>query len=679
MEISQDDTTVGTAKRNESSDVVDEGVRPQPTKPSQSQDRHHKPSADVLTPHASSADVAKLQHIPHKGSVVLDNAKIDKAEAFLRNTEIHDVSSEAKREYLAKKAGMTSAEIDAAMERAAGSERLGDGMHRDEKRSSGDRMDDEDRYGRGRPLHERRNPNQYSGGRDGRMLDRRPPVHGQPPYTSYSNAHIGQSHAQGMNGYPNNEQSHFSLSTVAGGFSLGVFCLAALRWLNGGDFVLFPPPTVNAEPLILQTQRELKSGEEHLDGGNNDEMSCSQHHQQEEEESSMIVDDDNEYADYEDSESLEDGLNMILNGAANAQNMHPNEQPTYEELVLEIRTLATAVYSFKDAQDRANRAAAAHAGKGMTDDAMDFLRQKKPPSEKCVLSNEKVAGIVSLLVEVSEYLARLKQSDTGKRDDEAIQPTTGLDSNEVDELSKSAEGNVADEAKVIVALIEKINKVLAMFQKPEAGNETVPVVQEANTTDASPSPQPESDSPSPIASETENTKQTEPSSEDAITDPQPTSEDLEEAIRSLSNKNDTNELKAGAQMLYLYCLNISKNPTVPRYRKIYTNNNSFQKKVGNLVGAKELLSAVGFVERTNFFEWTQSDDDSETKSRLDFALVALEMMRSGTQLKEDESDTLHSQNNTSTDDASTLPSSVASLNNAVLEAAGAGKEVLDLN
>eukprot|EP01082_Thalassiosira_pseudonana_P013409 g12218.t1 g12218 contig6:1473417-1475454(+) len=547
MEISQDDTTVGTAKRNESSDVVDEGVRPQPTKPSQSQDSHHKPSADVLTPHASSADVAKLQHIPHKGSVVLDNAKIDKAEAFLRNTEIHDVSSEAKREYLAKKAGMTSAEIDAAMERAAG------------------------------------------------------------------------------------------------------------------------------------TQRELKSGEEHLDGGNNDEMSCSQHHQQEEEESSMIVDDDNEYADYEDSESLEDGLNKILNGSANAQSMHPNEQPTYEELVLEIRTLATAVHSFKDAQDRANRAAAAHAGKGMTDDAMDFLRQKKPPSEKCVLSNEKVAGIVSLLVEVSEYLARLKQSDTGKRDDEAIQSTTGLDSNEVDELSKSAEGNVADEAKVIVALIEKINKVLAMFQKPEAGNETVPVVQEANTTDASPSPQPESDAPSPIASETENTKQTEPSSEDATTDPQPTSEDLEEAIRSLSNKNDTNELKAGAQMLYLYCLNISKNPTVPRYRKIYTNNNSFQKKVGNLVGAKELLSAVGFVERTNFFEWTQSDDDSETKSRLDFALVALEMMRSGTKLKEDESDTLHSQNNTSTDDASTLPSSVASLNNAVLEAAGAGKEVLDLN
>ncbi|EED93320.1 predicted protein [Thalassiosira pseudonana CCMP1335] len=619
MEISQDDTTVGTAKRNESSDVVDEGVRPQPTKPSQSQDRHHKPSAEL----ASSAGVAKLQHIPHKGSFVLDNAKIDKAEAFLRNTEIHDVSSEAKREYLAKKAGMTSAEIDAAMERAAGSERLGDGMHRDEKRSSGDRMDDEDRYGRGRPLHERRNPNQYSGGRDG-----------------------------------------------PGGFSLGVFCLAALRWLNGGDFVLFPPPTVNAEPLILQTQRELKSGEEHSDGGNNDEMSCSQHHQQEEEESSMIVDDDNEYADYEDSESLEDGLNKILNGSANAQNMHPNEQPTYEELVLEIRTLATAVYSFKDAQDRANRAAAAHAGKGMTDDAMDFLRQKKPPSEKLVLSNEKVAGIVSLLVEVSEYLARLKQSDTGKRDDEAIQSTTGLDSNEVDELSKSAEGNVPDEAKVIVALIEKINKVLAMFQKPEAGNETVPVVQEANTTDASPSPQPESDAPSPIASETENTKQTEPSSEDATIDPQPTSEDLDEAIRSLSNKNDTNELKAGAQMLYLYCLNISKNPTVPRYRKIYTNNNSFQKKVGNLVGAKELLSAVGFVERTNFFEWTQSDDDSETKSRLDFA---------GTKLKEDESDTLHSQNNTSIDDASTLPSSVASLNNAVLEAAGAGKEVLDLN
>jgi hypothetical protein len=121
--------------------------------------------------------------------------------------------------------------------------------------------------------------------------------------------------------------------------------------------------------------------------------------------------------------------------------------------------------------------------------------------------------------------------------------------------------------------------------------------------------------------------------------------DLDDALRKLASSNDANLLKAGAQMLYLYCLNISKNPSVPRYRKIYTNNSTFRNKVGNLVGAREFLVAVGFVERpdNNLFEWPssfllpQSDDNSysgvdsswTTRSKLDFAMVALELMKNG--------------------------------------------------
>ena len=119
---------------------------------------------------------------------------------------------------------------------------------------------------------------------------------------------------------------------------------------------------------------------------------------------------------------------------------------------------------------------------------------------------------------------------------------------------------------------------------------------------------------------------------------------LEDTIKMLgSSANSVDDLKVGAQILYLYCLNISKNPTVPRYRKIYTNNNTFRKKVGILVGAKEFLSAVGFVERTNFFEWSQSTTDDTslaTKSRLDFALVALELLKNGTKTKEDDDKSL---------------------------------------
>jgi hypothetical protein len=114
---------------------------------------------------------------------------------------------------------------------------------------------------------------------------------------------------------------------------------------------------------------------------------------------------------------------------------------------------------------------------------------------------------------------------------------------------------------------------------------------------------------------------------------------LEDALKLLAKSNNVEDLKIGAQMLYLYCLNIAKNPSVPRYRKIYTNNNTFRNKVGNLVGATEFLSAVGFVERTNCFEWADSDDGENSlvsKSRLDFALVALEMMKNGTVTKDDD-------------------------------------------
>jgi hypothetical protein len=116
---------------------------------------------------------------------------------------------------------------------------------------------------------------------------------------------------------------------------------------------------------------------------------------------------------------------------------------------------------------------------------------------------------------------------------------------------------------------------------------------------------------------------------------------LEDALRTLANNNDAQSLKVGAQMLYLYCRNIFQNASVPRYRKIYTNNNTFRSKVGNLVGAKDFLMAVGFVEhaKENLFEWSEQqacgggggnvDTEATIKSKLDFALVALELMKNG--------------------------------------------------
>ena len=72
---------------------------------------------------------------------------------------------------------------------------------------------------------------------------------------------------------------------------------------------------------------------------------------------------------------------------------------------------------------------------------------------------------------------------------------------------------------------------------------------------------------------------------------------LEAAIRRMVSENEVDALRTASQMLYLYVVNVSEHPRVPRYRKIFTSNESFQRNVAHLQGASDLLLAVGFVEQ----------------------------------------------------------------------------------
>lgn len=101
---------------------------------------------------------------------------------------------------------------------------------------------------------------------------------------------------------------------------------------------------------------------------------------------------------------------------------------------------------------------------------------------------------------------------------------------------------------------------------------------------------------------------------------------LREAIRILAEQNDPIPLRAGAQLLYLYVINLSSHPHVPRYRKIFTTNESFQ-KIKLLKGARELLLAVGFEENGNCLEWQGGSDDCDIRY-LKEAAAALSILKS---------------------------------------------------
>ena len=63
-------------------------------------------------------------------------------------------------------------------------------------------------------------------------------------------------------------------------------------------------------------------------------------------------------------------------------------------------------------------------------------------------------------------------------------------------------------------------------------------------------------------------------------------------------------------MLYLYAINLASHPKIPRYRKIFTSNDSFQ-RVDSLNGARALLRAVGFQDRENALEWEPGEEEEE--------------------------------------------------------------------
>ena len=654
--------------------------------------------------HNSTSKPLPSSHTPTKS---IDEVKVNKAITFLRSNEIQNVTLDEKRKYLQTKVGLTTDEISMAFDKVAM-----DSMDRIAN-SEGLLVDDGTRS-YGAPTNNNQQQPYQNNNNNGPHRRHPPPQQQYPTHNTqnmspynYNNMPSEYSDGRDHEGTP---PSSFPTSTsLVGGFSLGIFCLAAIRWLNGGDFVLFPPPSTTTTTSLMGesnytaeavTKRDEGEGEARLLSINEGDTDESDSQGQEDEvEDDRYEDEDDEDGEYEEDEydtngdqEEDDGINMILNGTSDAASYHPtnnnnvlpqnNQQPSYEELVIEIRALTSAIHSYRDVQERANRAVHAHVGKGLTDDAMDFLRQKKSSTEvsndkKVVpsLDEKSVSTVATMLMEVSNDLLQIKQSIA--QDNVAKENSTGDESDNAMKVSNSEASESTEDAvdieegepsKRIDMAMEKIQKLLAIVEKKvdesekgdiEMKNGNDPTVDSSRNSHVAKEEEiettkivEESEVPATSSVQTdENSESSEPpqpqqvpsKSETEETGEQQQQKQLEDAIKTLgSSSNSVDDLKVGAQMLYLYCLNISKNPTVPRYRKIYTNNNTFRKKIGILVGAKEFLSAVGFVERTNFFEWSQSADDASlaTKSRLDFALVALELLKNGTKPKEDDDKSL---------------------------------------
>ena len=543
-------------------------------------------------------------------TVMIDEEKVKKAISFLRNTEIQDISPSEKRKYLAT-VGMTQDEIDTALDRMALAKPV------------------DSRLSHHHHQQQQQHHNHYGPHRS--------------PGMPQNNQYLTNNHNMGGNNYredlEGDTSNNFSFSSWVGGFCMSAFCLAALRWLNGGDFILIPPPmagsnNMNAVGRIKLSNDDTQHNEDNTDDG------------EESNESNYLQDDED--ASYGDPD-----LKMILNdGSANHEILHGNnnqeDSSSFEDLVMEVKSLSLAITSFREEQDRANRVTAAQLGKGVTDDAMDFLRQQKPvllkKSGETAVDKMDHARIISLITEMVHELTQLKDSFSDEKIDVEENDITKKNENDAndddDETDVSSKINIAlEKGKEVLALIQNADETGTSIKNIDSEQVTPLTEHRSDSSERTKSGDSEEVDSGIIEQDAVSSSSVGDNADGDTSDVNDKSEDLEKVLQVLSSQNKAEELKVGAAYLYLYCKNLSKNPTVPRYRKIYTNNNSFKSKVGNLVGASDFLFALGFVERSNFFEWSPSNEtSSNTKSQLDFALVALDLLQKGSRPGEDDNE-----------------------------------------
>jgi hypothetical protein len=330
-----------------------------------------------------------------------------------------------------------------------------------------------------------------------------------------------------------------ALLTIGG--MLGLTAAAAVRWLNGGDFYLFPPAT--AATTTTTTTATTAS----ITSTNTNHNKASDDH---------VIEDQDENCNTDDSKKNRD-----------PQQSSYDAQQLEKVISRQIEELKTIVQAQNESHDRVLHSLTAQQAKRMTDQSMTLLKR-----------SQRMERIKSLL----ESLLPHDKDDTLKK---AI-------------------------AMVNECLDEE--KEDTVLQQQQHRQDDVMVAVSHRSTDAA------------------NRATVESSSNASI---------LPQVIQRLVLENDaTADMNSGCQVLYLYVTHLSSHPHVPRYRKIYTSNGSFQ-KVEKLAGGLDLLLAVGFTKFDGYLEW-QPQNEQEALKTLQAASMALSILKNNNNINNNSSSTV---------------------------------------
>ncbi|CAB9501266.1 expressed unknown protein [Seminavis robusta] len=433
-----------------------------------------------------------------------------------------------------------------------------------------------------------------------------------PHYSSYD-----YDPADDMMGGPS--ANSVALIATVGGF-LGLLAAATVRWLNGGDFLLFPPPNRDSGEHKAMEPRLLTLQQERSQDVTEEEEEDEEEAEEEEEEAS---EGDPELARYLSSASVSFGASAAVTKAPDVM----------QHAMAQITGLSETLQQHLTVQQRIlqklTTSSSSSAGGTMTDVSMKLLRQQqqKQQEDDATVPVVKDPLLWYKLVEIQVELAALKRDWQGKGADGSskLEEQLGETLNQLQDVLKTLQpkpekehdsDNHQKDASPSTSIEESTEH---NDKSPSTNNnqtETEQPESPAETETTSMSMKDDQESKMPVSNNETNTD-----SEGKVVSSshiEATEATIVKTVRKAfidlvrQNAEDPTGLKTGVQMLFLYINNLSKNPHVPRYRKIFTSNESY-KKVDRLQGGRDFLSSLGFVLSADerVLEWPPPEPEAD--------------------------------------------------------------------
>jgi hypothetical protein len=519
-----------------------------------------------------------------------EESNIAKALRFWKHPSLRDIPMEQKRHYLYEK-GVTDAQIHKAWDRIL------EEKPEDHQDSSNHPQQNHPEPSSTPQTHL---PPQHLSAN--RYLNQQQ-QHPSPPIASYPSQdpyHSSQYSAPYPPRYEEDEGPGPFLQGVSlvalGGF-VGLTAAAGARWLNGGDFQLLPPPAQpgdhNESMKQQQSQRLVFRGTPEEDRSEMDDAEGDE------------AEDDNQMDTVEedyitDEEDMDDG------------HFIPEAQ---EKLLHEIQSMSESLKAHVSLQEKILQKLTSQ-GSSITNHSMELLRASSGVSidrEDDSRRSPEILLLWAQLLEIKNELRNLQNGGSSDEDSSSSQVAALL--SKLEETIDSIQNSLVSHSARAKLLLTPSTGTTAMPPPP------------AGVSAGLSSSAPPVKTPGTLVKEEESSS----GKEENVTVAEK-SLSLRQSVQEMVTQNDATTLRVGSQLLYLYIINLTGNPSNPRYRKIFTTNESFQ-KVEAVAGGKELLLAVGFEERKGCLEWLASNPSPEAEglamAKLQEAAAALGILKSG--------------------------------------------------